>query len=217
TFSRIDKIKIPIVYTGFVTPLPEKKKVEQIRAKIRCDDNKPLVVASVGGGNVGALLLKAVVEAFKTKPLQDTARLHLYTGPYMDKKDKQYLHGCADSQIMVKEFTDDFVSLLAACDLSVSMAGYNTCMNIVAAEIPCLVWPFSQNREQMQRALKIAKFIPLTILEDEDLASTTLSQLIMKNIKKQRKKEVGKDVEIQDVKLDINGALNTCNWIGDNL
>ncbi len=224
TFSQIDRIKIPIVYTGFVTPLPDAKKVEQISAEIRSDGNKYLVIASAGGGNVGAPLLKAVVQAFKTQSLKNIARLHLFTGPYMDEKDKQYLHGCADSQIMVKEFADDFVSLLAASDLSVSMAGYNTCMNIVAAKIPCLVWPFSQNREQIQRARKIAKFIPLAILEDKDLAPSTLSQLIIKTLEAQSKKDICKAFEIKDVKfnikdvkLNINGALNTCNWIGENL
>ncbi len=217
TFSLIDKIKIPTVYTGFVTPLPDVKKTEQIRAKIRCDGNRPLVIASAGGGNVGAPLLKAVVQAFKTQPLYNMARLHLFTGPYMDKKDKQYLHACADSHIIVKEFADDFVSLLAASDLSISMAGYNTCMNIVAAKIPCLVWPFSQNREQIQRARQIAKFISLTILEDKDLATFAFSQLIIKNLETQRENHSDKAFEIKDVKLDINGALNTCNWIGVNV
>ena len=217
TFLLIDKIKIPIVYTGFVTPLPDVKKAKQIRAQIRSGENQSLVVASAGGGNVGAPLLKAVVQAFKTQPLQNMARLYLFTGPYMDKKDRQYLHGCADSNITVKEFADDFVSLLAASDLSISMAGYNTCMNIVAAKTACLVWPFSQNREQRQRACQIAKFIPLTILEDKDIATLALSQLIIKTLEAQRTKGSDKAFKIKDVKLDINGALNTCNWIGVNV
>jgi predicted glycosyltransferase len=212
TFSQINQIKIPIVYTGFVTPLPNAKKVEQIREKIRSESDEFLVVASVGGGNVGTQLLKAVVQVFKTDYFQKKARLYLFTGPYMDNKDKQYFKGFTDSSIIVKEFADNFVSLLAASDLSISMAGYNTCMNIVAAKIPSLVWPFSQNREQRQRAGKIAKLIPLTILEDEDLAIQQLSKIIKQNLEMHRKQE--SDTAFN---LDINGALNTSEWIGDNI
>ena len=39
-------------------------------------------------------------------------------------------------------------------------------MNIVAANVPSLVCPFSQNREQRERAQKLLKFTPMTILEE---------------------------------------------------
>ena len=209
TFSRLDKIKIPLVYTGFVTPVPNKKKVKHIRENLRLQNKKRLIVASAGGGNVGAPLLRAVVNAYNQLSSKENLMLNVYTGPYMEKEDKQYLQSFTgsgtDSGIRVKEFASDFVSLLGAADLSVSMAGYNTCMNIVAANVPSLVWPFGQNQEQRERARKIARFVPMTILEDQDLMSPKFSRLIKKSLCRQNMNK--------HPTLNIHGAVNTATWI----
>jgi len=209
TFSKLDKIKIPLVYTGFVTPVPDKKKVKHIRQNLRLQNKKRLIVASAGGGNVGAPLLRAVVNAYNQLSSKENLMLNVYTGPYMEKEDKQYLQSFggsgAGSGIRVKEFTSDFVSLLGAADLSVSMAGYNTCMNIVAANVPSLVWPFGQNQEQRERAREIARFVPMTILEDQDLMLPKFSRLIEKSLCRQNTNK--------HLTMNIHGAFNTMKWI----
>jgi len=59
TFSKLDKIKIPLVYTGFVTPVPDKKKVKHIRQNLRLQNKKRLIVASAGGGERGSPTVKS--------------------------------------------------------------------------------------------------------------------------------------------------------------
>ena len=205
TFSRLDMIKVPLFYTGFVTPVPDMKKVKHIRENLRLKNKKRLIVASAGGGNVGAPLLRVVVNAYKELSSKENLMLNVYTGPYMEKEDKQYLQSFSSSSIRVKEFTSDFVSLLGAADLSVSMAGYNTCMNIVAAKVPSLVWPFGQNQEQRERAREIARFVPMTILEDQDLMVPKFSRLIEKSLCRQNMNK--------HPTLNIHGAINTTKWI----
>jgi len=205
TFSRLNQIKIPIVYTGFVTPVPDPKVAKRIRQDMDLASNERLIVASVGGGNVGASLLKAVVHAYNELPSKKNIRLNIYTGPYMNAKDRDWLHALAVEGIIVEEFARDFVSLLGVSDLSISMAGYNTCMNIVAANVPALVWPFSQNREQRERALKIGRFAPMAILKDQDLAPLRLSQLIEENL--------DRTVLEKNHQLNIHGAIQTMHWI----
>ena len=53
TFSRLDDISIPIVYTGFVTPKPRPGSGKDLRTKLGIGDNDCFVVASAGGGKVG--------------------------------------------------------------------------------------------------------------------------------------------------------------------
>ena len=211
TFSRLDKINIPLVYTGFVTPVPDPEKVVAIRQEMGLSGKGRLMVASVGGGNVGAPLLKAVVQAYKKLSYGNDAMLTVYTGPYMSVEDKRYLHFLAGEGILVKEFTRDFVSLLGAADLSISMAGYNTCMNIVAARVPSLVWPFSQNREQTERACNLARFTPMTLLKDQDLNPLVLSRLMETNCGRQTTKVSCR------LNLNIHGAVNTMNWIKEQV
>ena len=205
TFSSLEKINIPVVYTGFVTPVPDPKKVQAFRQNAGLGLNGVLIVASVGGGNVGAPLLKLVIRAVQQLSENKNIMLNVYTGPYMDESDKAELHSFSSSRIEIEEFTHDFVSLLGAADLCVSMAGYNTCMNIVAANVPAIVWPFAQNREQRARAEEIAQFFPMTVLADEDLTLPRFA-LILEESLGTKKKNLKND-------LDIQGAFNTTKWI----
>ncbi|OGR28279.1 MAG: glycosyl transferase [Desulfobacterales bacterium RIFOXYA12_FULL_46_15] len=205
TFPGMDKIKIPLVYTGFVTPVPDPEKVSRIREGCGLKQGKLLITASVGGGNVGAPLLKAVVHACHGVLSGKNLLLKAYTGPYMDQEDRDYLKSFENERITIEAFTPDFVSLLGASDLSVSMAGYNTCMNIVAAGVPALVLPFAQNREQWERAAKLAGFAPITLLEDQDLEPLRLARRI--------EAALHRPAGFPGPKLNMNGAVNTMEWM----
>ena len=65
TFSRVNAVTIPVVYTGFVTPAPPAGARAKLRKKLGIKDTEPLIVASLGGGRVGEALLEAVIKAFK--------------------------------------------------------------------------------------------------------------------------------------------------------
>ncbi len=209
TFSQISRIQVPVVYTGFVTPLPDPGEVDRIRGKLAPDEGTVLVVASAGGGSVGKKLLKAVARTFPM--LTDACRviMKIYTGPYMAKKDVDEIRSIASGRVFVETFTRDFVSVLAAADLSVSMAGYNTCMNIVAAGTPALVWPFDQNREQRMRAERLAAFAPMTLLSDPDLDPKRLAALIRGRLSAGEKAGPWPS-------LNLGGAVQTAEWIKDN-
>jgi len=208
TFAGLDRIKVPIVYTGFVTPVPDPGIGRQIRRNIGMNEKTSLIVASAGGGNVGAELLKSTVHAFNRLAPELDVMLNIYTGPYMDRNDKKYLFSFADKRIKIEEFTPDFVSLLGTADLSISMAGYNTCMNIVAAGVPALVFPFARNREQRQRAMKLAEFAPIIVLGEKELEPEKFSRIIEKNI--------GLKNTEMSLSLNIHGAVNTVKWIRGN-
>jgi len=181
----------------------DPEKVRQIKEEHGLD--RRLITASAGGGNVGAPLLKATVRACREALSGENIILKVYTGPYMAREDKEDLRSFENDRIRIREFTPDFVSLLGASDLSLSMAGYNTCMNIVAAGVPALVRPFDQNREQRERAVKLAEFAPITLLEDPDLDPSVLA----------RKMEAALNMQPgpPGQKLDLDGAVNTMTWM----
>ncbi len=204
TFSRMADIRIPVVYTGFVTPRPHKGDRAAIRCKLGIHGNSRLVVASAGGGKVGFELLDAVIRAFGRISPDADAHLQVFTGPFMGNDDVHRLREMAADRIAVSRFTPDFPAWLSAADLSVSMAGYNTCMNILAARTPSLVWPFSQNREQRLRAGRIAEMGGMRILEDIELEPDHLAGIICKALTERVRP--GESV-------DLDGALHTRDWI----
>jgi predicted glycosyltransferase len=153
---------------------------------------------------VGGEVLAAVVRAFAYLPKK--SRLQVFTGPFLDDEAFTDLKSFESPVIRVDRFTPDFLAFLDAADLSVSMAGYNTSMNIMAAGTPALVWPFAQNREQRLRAERLARLGGLQILSDKDLYPKQRAGLMTQTlIKKER----------PGGSIDLNGAENTAVWISE--
>jgi predicted glycosyltransferase len=206
TFFSIKNIAIPVVYTGFVTPKPAPDARKRFRNQLKIKADEKFIVASLGGGKVGKSLLKAVLKAF---PILDTSigcRLAVFAGPFMEEKDFDRLQPYANKKVRVERFTSDFLSYLAAADLSISMAGYNTCMNILAAKVPALVWPFSQNREQRLRAERLSEKGSMRVLGDDDLKPSRFAD-IMNHMLSQP--------SIPQLDINLDGANKTAKWIQD--
>jgi predicted glycosyltransferase len=207
TFSRLKDITVPVVYTGFVTPKPAPDAGTKLRQQLGIDREEILIVASAGGGTVGNSLLEAVVEAFELMNIDTQRHLYLFTGPFLSEDGFERLRRIPNRRIRIFRFTADFLSYLSAADLSVSMAGYNTCMNIAAAQVPALVWPFPQNQEQGLRAGRLSQLGILRVLSNEDLQPQRLSAM-MEQVLSLRSRS--------PVDIDLNGAKTTVRWLMEN-
>lgn len=196
TFGLIDEIRVPLYYTGFITPHPSPGARERIRASIGLTDDQKLIIASIGSGSVGSRLLKGVAGAFPLIASTKKVHLSLFTGPYCDTAAHSELVALQDELITVKRFSDQFVDWLAAADLSVSMAGYNTSMNVLAAGVPALMLPFDQNMEQRLRLQKLSANHPIRMLQEEDLAPESLARITAKQLARPRYK----------TSIDLDGA-----------
>lgn len=207
TFRRRAEIEIPLAYTGFVTPRPPEGSRERLRRRLGLGSVDRLLVASAGGGRVGAPLLQAVLDAYGLMARGRQLALHLFTGPYMEQREAASLAARGESLpgVQVERFTGEFLSFLAAADLSISMAGYNTCMNLLAAEVPALVWPFAQNQEQRLRAERLAALDALRVLHDGDLEPGRLAVLMEETMAS------GRGGHRAVVNLD--GAAETVRWL----
>jgi predicted glycosyltransferase len=207
TFSRLTEIAVPIVYTGYVTPKPAPDARAKLRRQLGIGQDEILIVASAGGGSVGNTLLEAALEAFRLMKIDEPLYLHIFTGPFLGEEAFERLRRIAGRRIQVFRFTSDFLSYLSGADLSVSMAGYNTCMNIAAARVPALVWPFPQNREQGLRAVRLAELGILQVLSEEDLHPPRLCAIMRQGITLRSRSVSG---------IDLNGAENTARWLLGN-
>ena len=177
TFAPFDEIEIPVEYTGYIAPRPLPDTGSRMRQNLGVTDRDKLILASAGGGNVGAPLLSSVIQAF-SHLANKNCRLQVFSGPFLSPNEFDSLKELAGQNAQVDRFTADFGSWLAAADLSVSMGGYNTTMNLLAARVPALLWPFSQNREQRLRAQRLAERGLLTVLQDTDLQPERLAAMM---------------------------------------
>jgi predicted glycosyltransferase len=204
TFDCFDEIKIPVVYTGYIARRPAPQTGVELRRRLQIGADEILIVASAGGGNVGAPLLEAVIRAFDRLQVNDRRHLKVFTGPYLDPDEFDRLQRLAGQDVEIIRFSSDFLDYMAAADLSASMGGYNTTMNILATGVRALVWPFPQNREQRMRAERLARMGILQIVADKDLDPGRLADIMSRMLSAEDRVSAG---------IDLNGAANTAAWI----
>ena len=204
TFGRTNEIIIPVLYTGFVTKSVINKPVKEIN-KMRSNNGKETrIVASAGGGRSGYRLLNNVVDACILMKESLHVQLHLFTGPFMDRDEFSQIAEKVQAGIHISRFTKNFIDYLQIADVSVSMAGYNTCMDILTTRVPALVWPYSGDHEQGIRAHRLSRLGVLQILNDDDLHP---DRLVI------RLKQMLSEGAKPSVNIDLNGAVNTAKWI----
>jgi predicted glycosyltransferase len=205
TFSRMREIRIPTIYTGFVTPKADPVARSRLRRELGIGSDKKLIIVSAGGGRSGFDLLCSVADAYPLLAQLNPVRIEMFTGPFRDPEEFRRLAGKSAEGLRVRSFTNRFLDYLAAADLSISLAGYNTCMNLLATGVPALVFPYSKQREQPIRVEKIKNLIPMTILNDKDLEPAQLCRHIQKMLLESRPSG--------PVPINLDGAEQTANYL----
>ncbi|MBW2072039.1 MAG: glycosyl transferase [Deltaproteobacteria bacterium] len=203
SFRSTEHIQIPVVYTGFVTARPEEHAGAKLRERLGIGAAETVLVASIGGGRVGAPLLHAVLDVYRELTGKKRMWLFMFTGPYMSELEFEQLQARAYTNVTVRRFTRLFLSYLDAADLSISMAGYNTCMNVVACGVPALLWPFEQNREQRFRVDKLSRLVDVEAVETLDV--DWLAAAVARKLARGRPTRSGE--------IRIDGAVETALWL----
>jgi len=209
TFTRVDDINIPVAYTGFITQQADPADGRLLRQDLGIASEQKLIVASAGGGRSGYKLLASVLDACDI--LRDSLifRLEVFTGPFMEDEAFEKLATRCASDIRIQRYTRRFLDYLHAADLSVSLAGYNTCMNLLATRVPALVYPYARQREQPLRVDKIKNLIPMKILNEDDLRPGLLSRHMLRMLQTKS--------SLKSPSIDLNGAANAarilCDWV----
>lgn len=204
SFSRYKDIEIPIAYTGFVAKAYQAGSRSKLRRELGLGVKDKLIVVSIGGGNVGSQLLLQSVAAFKQ--LHDdehTYHLVAFAGPYLEESTFGTLAANLPKRATLLRFSNRFQDWLQAADLSISMAGYNTCMDVVQSGVPAIVLPFSQNREQRFRAERLSTNVTLKVLADDELIPGKMQELMQQMANLPRKTP----------DIDLDGANNTLEII----
>lgn len=139
------------------------------------------VLVSAGGGVVGRGLLEC---ALKARPLTRLADVpwRIVTGPQLPDPDFAAIRAQAAgmANVAVDRYRPDFQALLASCRVSVSQAGYNTLMEILAARTRAVVVPFAEagETEQTGRARRLAERGLVRLVETGALTPAALAAAI---------------------------------------
>ena len=169
-FPPVAQIADRLVYTGYVaTP------VQPAVAAVPGGE----VLISVGGGAAGQALLAAALEARRQGCLAGRP-WRVLAGATLTGAAFAALQATAPSGTTIERFRSDFPALLRRCHVSVSQAGYNTVLDIIAARARAVLVPFSAEREteQLLRAEHLARLGAAELVRESELTPARLAAAV---------------------------------------
>jgi predicted glycosyltransferase len=168
-----------LIPCGYLRRATRTRPVNDVRRELDTGE-RPLIVVTVGGGGDGYDILKTYLEMLQQAAPPHRAHSLLVTGPLMPQGKRQALRRlAAELPVSFIEFTADLDSYLAAADLVISMAGYNSACELLSLNQRALLIPRSHTRaEQRLRATLLAQRGLAHLLLPETLTPDTLRQAI---------------------------------------
>ncbi|MGB3557950.1 MAG: glycosyltransferase [Geitlerinemataceae cyanobacterium] len=199
TFSRVNDLKCDIIYTGYVG----QKTIDRPEIKLQTAS----ILASVGGGRVGHGLLECVGHSAPLLASQILHHLYVFTGPFAPDSLLTNLQNLAEGQsnITVDRYTSDFLSYMQQADLSISMSGYNTTMNVLMTGTRSMMMAFTGNedREQLMRSQRLEKLGRIQTIIPEDLQPENFANLVISYLK----------TEPNPIQFNFDGADTTATYL----
>ncbi|WP_108259870.1 glycosyltransferase family protein [Mangrovicoccus ximenensis] len=198
TFGSAGLLGERVIHTGYVTDSTAFPEVLPPREK--------RVLVSVGGGAIGddlALAVAGIAERFPDWEFR------FLTGPYSSGALRSELRARTGhlERASVHGFSDDFRGELLRAGLSISLAGYNTLMDILSTRTPALVHPYMANREQDMRASLLAERGLVGLLYDGDLQPDLLERAIRDRMA----------APLPETGIDLSGARRTAEIVIEEL
>jgi predicted glycosyltransferase len=162
-------------FVGYLLREGGARRSEAIRAELGVE-GRPLVLVMAGGGGDGRQLLGAVLEAIALRSDGPDFNCVLVGGPLMPPHDRRVLEFAAERPfVRYVDFVEDVGSYVAAADVVVSMGGYNSVTEVLAAQKSAIIVPrISPRREQLIRAEALSRRGLLRMIHPAELTPRRL-------------------------------------------
>jgi predicted glycosyltransferase len=130
------------------------------RSTPEVDYARPLVIANGGGGADGSGVLESFVGAAERLRPRRGGTWMVVTGPMMDRGTRDRLgRAAAAAGVTVRHVVPELRAHIALADCVVSMAGYNTCCDVLSLRRPSILVPRSgPNLEQTIRTRRLVEW-----------------------------------------------------------
>ena len=171
TLENSEEINDKIRYTGLVTPDPVDMNIPASLS--------PDVIISAGGGAVGKALVRAAVDTMVLSKSYNSNWV-ITTGPDLPQAEFDAISNRAPKGMKITRFIIDLAAVMARSKVSVSRAGYNTIGDLLRAQCPAVLVPFTGGleTEQLRRSRMMEKQGLATVLLDENLTPSTLAKAV---------------------------------------
>jgi predicted glycosyltransferase len=202
SFPLAAEISEKLIYTGYIAETHKVGDPAAAGETAGADE----VVVSVGGGAVGGALLRTAIETRRQGCLANL-RWRLLAGPNLPEPEFTALAAGLPGGVVLERYRPDFPQMLRRCRVSVSQAGYNTVLDILAARAAAVVVPFASGRETEQslRAERLAAHGVLELVLENQLSPERLASAIDRAI----------SARPATIAIDTGGAGRSARLIAD--
>ncbi len=150
-----ESISRKIYFTGYIPrKVPSEGNVRKVKKEQGVRNGEKLIVVTTGGGGDGYAVMDAYLSMLENETCPSTLKSVLITGPFMPKQQRKKVFKRARKMgVRTYHFYRNMEKLLAAADVVVSMAGYNTLCELLSLGTISLIIPRETPRkEQLIRA-----------------------------------------------------------------
>lgn len=165
-------------YCGYVCAPPPPAVSRRVRSRyLRRSPRGRLILATAGGGADAYPLFDALLQAAPALAERGRDHLVLVTGPFLPPAQRRELTARAHGlPVTLLTSVSDTVGYMAAADLVIAMAGYNTTAELLSVGTPALLVPRSgPSAEQQMRARLFAERGWVTMLPPQQLSAESLA------------------------------------------
>lgn len=175
-----------VFYCGYVTNLATAVNAPKLRARYLANQSSdvPLVVVMAGGGADAYPMMSTLFDALPKVLENQPCVLAVITGPFMPIDLIADLTGRSIGYpVHMMESVNDSLSHIAAADLVISMAGYNTTVEILRMQKPAILIPRAgPSAEQRTRARLFAEKRWVDMIDPDDLTPEILAERICRHL-----------------------------------
>jgi predicted glycosyltransferase len=184
-----EKYQIPqseskkVFYCGYVTNLATATNAQLVRARYLANHQSMdarLIVVMAGGGADAYPMMSTLIDALPKVLENQPCVVAVVTGPFMPAELIADLNRrVAQLPIYMMESVNDSLSYISAADLVISMAGYNTSVEILRMRTPAILIPRAgPSAEQRTRARLFSERHWVDMIDPDELTPENLAERI---------------------------------------
>ena len=196
-----ETVAAKVEFCGYLRKSRSAVSPSAIRRHLGVDLDEKLVLVTPGGGQDGFHIVSSFLDSIAHLPEGSRIKSAIVCGPDMPDQQRRHLHlrVRAFPQVTLQEFTDDLMGYMAAADVVLSMAGYNTTCELMTLQKRAVVVPrIKPVIEQLIRANCLNELGLLETIHPNHLTPELLARKLVGQLHET------KPLFVEDM-LDLNG------------
>lgn len=129
-----------------------KETKETLRQKHNIKEDEKIILVTIGGSEFGKVLISNICEI---SPKIDADKIIIFTGLEVKTNSFDITN---NQKVIIKQFTHNMVEWMKLSDLTITLAGHTTSMELITIKKPNIMIPIENHAEQERNAKRMLNY-----------------------------------------------------------